>query len=212
MLILYSKISEHLHENIIKQYLNYFDKDFQNKILNYRRWQDAQLSLLGRVLLLNFFEENGISSNEINNIHYNKFGKPFLKGNSSFFNISHSGDIAVCAISDKSEIGIDIEVISNIEIDDFKPQFTENEWNKIISSNNKKETFFEYWTQKEAVIKAHGDGLTLPLNTFDIVDNITHINGEKYYLKEIKIDKQYRCYISQKMDVFEISIKEILIS
>lgn len=212
MILFYSKISEKFHENIIKKYLNDFDELFIKKTLSYRRWQDAQLSLLGRRLLLEGFKEYEISSNEINNLVYNKFGKPFLKNNPVFFNISHSGDFVICAINDKSEIGIDIEIISDIEIDDFKPQFTENEWNKIISSNNKKETFFEYWTQKEAVIKAHGDGLTLSLNTFDILDNITHINGEKYYLKEIKIDKQYKCYISQKMDVFEISIKEILIS
>ncbi|MFV8347176.1 4'-phosphopantetheinyl transferase family protein [Flavobacterium sp. ZB4P13] len=211
MLLLYSKISEHFHENIIEKYLNYFDKDFQRKILSYRRWQDAQLSLIGRVLLLKLFEENGISSDEINNIHYNKFGKPFLKGNSLFFNISHSSDIVVCVISNKCEIGIDIEVISDIEISDFESQFTEKEWNKIISSNNKKDTFFDYWTQKEAVVKANGNGLMLSLKSFDILENKAVINGENYYLKEIKIDEQYKCYISKKMNIFEISIKEISI-
>ncbi|OXG09136.1 4'-phosphopantetheinyl transferase [Flavobacterium araucananum] len=212
MLLLYSKISEDAHDSIVKQYLNDFDQDFQKKILRYRRWQDSQLSLLGRLMLLKAFEEYGICGAEINNLEYNKFGKPFLKTKAVFFNISHSGDFVICAVSKKSEIGIDIEKMTAIDLADFKPQMTADEWSRVVESENKRTSFFEYWTQKEAVIKAHGHGLTLPLKSFEVLDNKTMIDGEDFYLKEIEINEEYKCYISQSIAIDEILIKEILIN
>lgn len=212
MLLLYSKISEDAHDSIVKQYLNDFDQDFQKKILRYRRWQDSQLSLLGRLMLLKAFEEYGICGAEINNLEYNKFGKPFLKTKAVFFNISHSGDFVICAVSKKSEIGIDIEKMTAIDLADFKPQMTADEWSRVVESENKRTSFFEYWTQKEAVIKAHGNGLTLPLKSFEVLDNKTMIDGEDFYLKEIEINEEYKCYISQSIAIDEILIKEILIN
>jgi 4'-phosphopantetheinyl transferase len=212
MLLLYSKISEDAHDSIVNQYLNDFDQDFQKKILRYRRWQDSQLSLLGRLMLLKAFEEYGICGAEINNLEYNKFGKPFLKTKAVFFNISHSGDFVICAVSKKSEIGIDIEKMTAIDLADFKPQMTADEWSRVVESENKRTSFFEYWTQKEAVIKAHGHGLTLPLKSFEVLDNKTMIDGEDFYLKEIEINEEYKCYISQSIAIDEILIKEILIN
>ncbi|MEP6804720.1 MAG: 4'-phosphopantetheinyl transferase superfamily protein, partial [Flavobacterium sp.] len=183
MLLLYSKVSEDAHSSIVKQYLNNFDLDFQKKILSYRRWQDSQLSLLGRLMLIKAFEEYGISSAEVNNLEYNDYGKPFLSSKALFFNISHSGDFVICAVSKRSEIGIDIEKMTAIDLADFKLQMTYNEWSRIVHSENKRKSFFEYWTQKEAVIKAHGQGLTLPLKSFEVLDNKTMIDGEDFYLK-----------------------------
>lgn len=212
MLLLYSKISEDAHSSIIRQYLKNFDLDFQKKVLSYRRWQDTQLSLLGRLMLIKALEEYGISSAEVNNLEYNKFGKPFLSSKAIFFNISHSGDFVICAVSKKSEIGIDIEQMTVIDVDDFKLQMTTDEWSRVVESENKRNSFFEYWTQKEAVIKAHGHGLTLPLKSFEVVDNKTIIDGKDFYLKEVEINKEYKCYISQRIAFGEILIKEFLIN
>jgi 4'-phosphopantetheinyl transferase len=88
---------------------------------------------------------------------------------------------------------------------------TEIEWNKIVLSDNKKEAFFEYWTQKEAVLKAQGHGLIVPLKSFEVLDNTTEINGEKYYLSEVKIDKNYKCHISLKTDGTKIYLKRIIL-
>lgn len=211
MLVLYSEISEKAHESRMQKYLDFVGSKFINKILNYRRWQDRQSFLLGRLMLAECFKIYGLSSNEINNLQYTNFGKPFLSSNAVFFNISHSGNFVVCAITDKSEVGIDIQLISTITLDDFKSQLTEKEWSKILLSDNKNEAFFDYWTQKEAVIKAHGSGLSLPLKSFDVLDNTTSINGEKYYLKEFYIAKRYKCYIAQKENIFDFSIKEFQI-
>jgi 4'-phosphopantetheinyl transferase len=206
--IYYSYLSEENHESLLENYLLNFSKDYQEKIKRFRRWQDAQSSLLGRILLLKGIEEVGLFWPLDKEIRYTKCNKPYFEDNLIQFNISHSGEIVVCALSHENEIGIDIEIVTDVEIDDFKFLMTEMEWDKISSSNNKKNVFFDYWTQKEAVIKAHGHGLTIPLNSFEIIDNMTKIHGEKFYLKEIKIDEKYKCTISQKANINEISVEK----
>lgn len=207
--IYYSYLSLENHENLLQNELAKFPIAFQEKIKRYRRWQDAQLSLLGRVLLLKGIKEIYHQNYQNNEMKYSKYNKPYFEEDSIQFNISHSGDIVICAIDDKLEIGIDIEKVSNIKIDDFTSQFSVNEWNKILLSNDNREAFFEFWTQKEAVIKSHGNGLAIPLESFEISNNEAIINKEIFYLKEIKIDSQYKCHISSKAGFGEVSIKQI---
>ena len=92
-------------------------------------------------------------------LDFNK--KPYLASHPYlFFNISHSEDYAVIAISNK-KIGIDIEYMS----EDFKytellPDiFDNNEIVSIENSANTKETFYTLWTRKEAFVKALGKGI-----------------------------------------------------
>lgn len=206
--ICYSYLSEENHESLLKNDLPKFSEDYQEKIKRYRRWQDVQLSLLGRILLFKGIEEIYKQKPHDKVIKNTKYNKPYFEDDLIQFNISHSGDIVVCALSDEHEIGIDIEIVTDIEIDDFKFQMTEKEWGKIMMSSNKKDSFFCYWTQKEAVIKAHGHGLSIPLKSFEISANTTQINEEKFFLKEIEIDQQYKCYISLKTNINEISVKK----
>jgi 4'-phosphopantetheinyl transferase len=205
--IYYTYLSEENHEDLLKFYLPKFPIAYQEKIKQYRRWQDAQLSLLGRILLFNSIEEVYRHNPHDKVIKHTKYSKPYFEDNLIQFNISHSGEIVVCVLSDEYEVGIDIEIMTDIVVDDFKSQMTENEWNNIIK-NNKKEAFYDYWTKKEAVIKAHGGGLTIPLKSFEIFNNTTKINDEIYNLKEIKIDKKYKCYISLKEDINDIYVIE----
>lgn len=209
--IYYSYLSEENHENLLKNDLLKFTADFQEKIMRYRRWQDAQSSLLGRILLFHAIEEIYKDNPHNKVIKRTKYSKPYFDDDLIHFNISHSGDIVVCALSDKHEMGIDIEIITDIGVDDFKFQMTECEWNEIVLASNSKDAFFDYWTKKEAVIKAHGEGLTIPLKSFEILDNATKINEEKFYLKEVKIDEKYKCHISLKTTIGEINLKEKII-
>lgn len=66
-------------------------------------------------------------------------------------------------------------------------------------SKNSNEAFFNFWTQKEAVIKSHGHVLSIPLKSFEILDNVTKIDGEKFYLTELKMDEKYKCDLSLKI-------------
>lgn len=211
--ILYSYISEEHHPYLLKEIAPRFSYDFQKKILKYRRWQDAQLSLLGRVLLWSSLKK--LSDDLcIEDVRYNSYKKPYFENENIKFNISHSGNMVVCVITENNEIGIDVELLQDINVEDFKVQMTPLEWQNVISSNNVKDAFFNYWTQKEAVIKAHGMGLSIPLNSFEVIENRTKINEDYFFLKEIDLDINYKCHLasSNKIDTSLIDIKKVDLS
>jgi 4'-phosphopantetheinyl transferase len=95
-------------------------------------------------------------------------GKPYLKPNSAdtglYFNLSHSNDVALLGIVLNRQIGVDIEFIrplSNMESIAGR-YFSESEMNMILNSPEKErdQIFFNYWTMKEAYLKATGEGIT----------------------------------------------------
>lgn len=195
--ILYSYISEDNHDYLIKNYLNGFPEDFQEKIVSFKRWQDAQLSLLGR-LLLNYGLQKKDKNYKNKTLSYTSYDKPFFDGNMTKFNISHSGEIVVCVISEANDVGIDVEIINEINIQDFEAQMTKTEWNNLMIIENKKAAFFDFWTQKEAAIKANGKGLSIPLKSFEVINYHTKINEECFFLKEIFLDEKYKCHLAFK--------------
>ncbi len=208
--ILYTSIKEDKHKNLLSSYLSSFSPSFQNKIGRYRRWQDAQLSLLGRVLLSKGMEQFNDSFKE-SDLVYTDFNKPYLNNSNISFNISHSGEYVICVLTDLGEVGIDIEKINPIEISGFKSQMTRNEWDYVSNAENSQASFFKYWTQKEAIIKAHGKGLSVPLTSFEVQNNKTVIDAEDFFLKKIQINDEYDCHLALKnnLETTEITIQEI---
>lgn len=107
---------------------------------------------------------------------YGVHGKPALSSRFADsdlrFNVSHSDDVAIYAFSIGREIGVDIEVVRSIpDADDIAAQFfsrCENAAYLDLESSDKPLGFFCCWTRKEAFIKANGDGLYHPLDSFDV--------------------------------------------
>jgi 4'-phosphopantetheinyl transferase len=92
------------------------------------------------------------------------------------FNLSHSRDVAVCAVALERDIGVDVERIDRggqtVSLADrfFSP--AEVTALHQVAPAEQVERFFAYWTLKEAYIKARGMGLSLPLEqfSFDLSD------------------------------------------
>lgn len=104
---------------------------------------------------------------------YNEFGKPGIVNNNYLhFNISHSQNVALFAFTKKFNIGVDVEFVNpNIEVKDIATNFfSENEILKLLVLPEKQQTlgFFNCWTRKEAFIKAVGEGLSFPLDKFEV--------------------------------------------
>jgi 4'-phosphopantetheinyl transferase len=104
---------------------------------------------------------------------YTSHGKPSLVGDHNLnFNLSHSGKLALYAITRRRDLGIDIEWMrpdfSGIEIAEH--YFSKNEVAvfRRLPENLRPDAFFTCWTRKEAYIKAIGEGLSCPLDTFDV--------------------------------------------
>jgi len=177
-------------------------------VSRFYRWQDAQLSLLGRVLLCEGLKNFDLTYDNLD-LDYTKFNKPYFKNSKTKFNISHSGEIVICALTNDVEIGIDIEIMNETNLEDFKSQMTINEWQIIINSEDKTRSFFKYWTEKEAVIKSHGNGLSIPLKSFEVSNDKTEIDNQVFYLKSLPIDENYYCCISSTVD-FKSEVIKVL--
>jgi len=105
---------------------------------------------------------------------YNSHGKPFLANEDTFvrFNLSHSGALALYAVTCGREIGIDVEYVSeDVDIAGLGARFFSTSEVAALNSlpaDQKQRAFFACWTRKEAYIKARGEGLSVALDGFSV--------------------------------------------
>ena len=107
---------------------------------------------------------------------YSDYGKPSLAPTSDqtalSFNLARSDRLALYAITRGREIGVDLERIRPVpETEQIAERFFsahENAAFRTLPAEQKQEAFFTCWTRKEAYIKARGEGLSLPLDQFDV--------------------------------------------
>ena len=106
----------------------------------------------------------------------NEYGKPFISEDQNpekiQFDLSHSGDMIIYAISKGRNIGIDIQEIKDSDsvIDIVEHYFSETEKSafRSLPDEQKLKGFHSCWARKEAYIKALGLGLSYPLNSFSM--------------------------------------------
>jgi 4'-phosphopantetheinyl transferase len=102
---------------------------------------------------------------------YGKRGKPFLAECDVKFNVSHSDNLAVFAITIEGDVGVDIEKIEMDAKENIaKRFFSAKEFAHLqaLPQNKKITAFYHIWAKKEALIKALGEGLYAPLETFSV--------------------------------------------
>jgi len=137
---------------------------------------DRSKFIVGRgILRLILSKYSGILPSQIKFI-YNEFEKPSLeKGQNSMFlefNTSHSASFITIGITIVAQIGIDIENLERKSdlLELAKRYFAEGEFINLISlpKDLMIEGFYNCWTRKEAFIKAIGNGLSHPLDTFEV--------------------------------------------
>ena len=109
-------------------------------------------------------------------LRYGAHGKPELAGRFARsglrFNVSHCDDVAVYAFSCGPEVGIDVEAIRALpDAEAIARRFfsrRENAAYLALDQRDRPLGFFQCWTRKEAFIKALGEGLSHPLDSFDV--------------------------------------------
>ena len=106
----------------------------------------------------------------------NAYGKPALHdaygGTRVCFNMSHSYDLAVYAITRGRAVGIDVERLRDgVASQEIAARFFSQQeiaTLRALPTAIQQHAFFLCWTRKEAYIKARGQGLSLPLSQFDV--------------------------------------------
>lgn len=170
-------------------YLHRLPETERSKVLRYRRHQDAYLSVLGKALLMRGLADSDYDYNLIHNYKITAFGRPYMLSGPKF-NISHSGNVAVCALSENA-VGADIEEVKQIDIDLFVDYFIPEEWNFIQTAPNPIAAFYTLWCQKEAVVKADGKGLSNSLKDVVTLRHQTELNETIYHTQLHSIYPDY---------------------
>jgi 4'-phosphopantetheinyl transferase len=105
---------------------------------------------------------------------YGSYGKPSLADNADGieFNLAHSADLAVLAITPGSAVGIDLEYQQRrFDLDGIARRFFapgEVARLEALPPAARPAAFFRCWTRKEAYLKAHGAGLSVALDSFEV--------------------------------------------
>ena len=138
--------------------------------------RDASRFIVARARLRQLLAQRlGVRAQAVE-FEYGAYGKPVLSrrfaDSDLHFNVSHCDDVAAYAFSCGHAIGIDVEAVREIsDADNIAARYfsrLENATYRSLEPCDRPLGFFNCWTRKEAVVKAFGDGLSLPLDRFDV--------------------------------------------
>lgn len=182
-------IEQHFDELVERLY-----PERKSRVLAFRRKEPAYVSVVAGLLLQELVEKQlGIRPDELV-LEKNENGKPWIKDYPEFyFNISHAGDYVVLAYGDVP-LGVDIEQIrgkENLRV--ARRCFTEREYayvsgQKEVDDSLSAERFFYLWTMKESYLKLTGDGISVPLNSFEIDPEQKTVIGTSYRYFMLRMD------------------------
>ena len=94
-------------------------------------------------------------------------GRPCIPGASFDFNLSHSGDWVLCAVSDR-RVGIDVQIHAAVRDSVLRRCYSTKERAAVAASSDPRRTFYDIWTGKEAFAKYTGEGLKRLLQAEDL--------------------------------------------
>ena len=181
---IYDKINiSNWNEAEIQNKLDLLPIFFKNKILKYSTLIKKQQRIQALELLQIAFSEQKLEQNIFNldAIQYSEKGKPFIN-NQVDFSFAYSENIVLVGLIHKGKIGVDVEKCKPINLIDYKDFFTKLEWKNIMNADNKDKLFYHFWTRKEAVTKALGEGMLMDFNSFEVIESEIKIHNETLYL------------------------------
>lgn len=156
----------------------------QAKALRYRKRADYASCVIVYALL-NKLLQRCYGMDDVPEIAYGAFGKPFFKHYQDiYFNMSHCRDGCVCGISD-SPIGVDIQDIRHVSEDVIRRVCCHEERKLPSASDLSASAFISIWAQKEAYVKMTGAGLWENLrfiNTLQLKDRILLLEDSGNYI------------------------------
>ncbi len=200
--ILYTRCKK-MEGSVYNEKLSELSQEMIIKNGKYKRWQDAHAHLYGKLLLVAGLKHLGIKKS-LKDLMISEYGKPYFKDQFFSFNISHSEDYIVCVASkeEQNNLGIDLEKIKPIAFNEFENVWTEKEKKSLVNLKQ----FYTYWTRKEAVIKADGRGMQIPLNKIDVTKLEVIIDDKPHYLKHIAFDDAYEMHIASMTRLAHVDV------
>ena len=181
----------------------------RKRIAGFRNDKVRRSKMLGESMVRSIlFRERGMTPEDYS-IVLGEHGKPYVVGMPEpfYFNISHSGDYVVCAVSDR-EIGIDIERIGKVRMEVARRFFHPEEIKVLeaLPESRQTDAFFSYWSVKEAFLKYTGAGLSASLSVFEVLFEGNRVRVQcpggagEVWIRACPVDEEYKCYVCSAMD------------
>ncbi len=164
-------------EELVAKYAQCLAEDEQHRAARFRFEADRRKFVVARGAMRHLLSERLGCRAIALTFDYGKHGKPkttvsSTKGRNFHFNLSHSGEMALCALGGDRTVGIDIEKVRPIQrLESIMERcLVETEKAKVISQpvDQQAHDFLQYWTCKEAYLKAIGVGLSQLMTTVEI--------------------------------------------
>jgi len=185
--------------------------DDQQRLARYVFRADRLRSLTGRLLLTELSQAMGYKGNILSKVVILRNGRPCVSAGPDF-NISHAADRVVCAASWETRVGVDIESIREIRLEDFKDQMTQDQWASIQDSSNPTYQFFRIWTMKESAVKADGGGLSIPFHAMETDCKRVTTPGKCWHLTELDFGYGYVGWLAAADAEVELKITSRAVS
>jgi len=173
--------------DLLDSFLNHLSDDEVSRANKFRFEKDRSVYITAKYLLRTLLGQLLLVDPKKIVFEYSEFDKPFYSNTQKLeFNVSHSGNQIIIGLAKGLTIGVDIEKVkSDFDVIDLAENFFSKEEIKALSQTEESEkfqAFYRCWTRKESFIKAVGEGLSYPLDSFAVTMN-DHENA-----KFIKID------------------------
>ena len=188
-------LNDHIDELDIAVALQQVSPQRAAYALRYRHELDQRLSLAVFLLLQQALREE-YGMREVPEFAYEPNGKPYLKKHPEIhFNLSHCSRAAMCVVADHP-VGCDIEAVPDeLDMEFCRYCFSDEEVAAILASYTPTITFTTLWTQKEALLKLTGIGLSdmSQLSTFHLSPFTSHLSPFTFHLSppHVSPDRSY---------------------
>jgi len=206
--VLFARFQEKMKPSAWERWLATLPRTLHSSILRYRRWQDQQLHLFGKLLLKKGAQAAG-AAGALESLQTDINERPFCDGPIDF-NISHAGEVAVCAVGCGVRLGIDVEKVAEIDFGAYESYMTADEWRRIEASARPLREFFTYWTIKESVMKADGRGMDIPLETILVREGFARLDLRRWRLHAVPLCPGYVCHLATDRAGVEVSVGEVV--
>lgn len=166
----------------LEEYISYLSGDEYLRASRFKRKSDQKKFILIRGHLRWLLSRKiGESPSEIQFV-YGLNRKPQLPSNRCYFNVSHSKQTFLIAISPSTPVGVDIEEYRNVHGVDHPIFFHQDEraYLQQLKSSEKQMGMLWLWTRKEALCKATGEGLTTDLSDTSLLQDEIEYKGQSY--------------------------------
>jgi 4'-phosphopantetheinyl transferase len=199
--------------------LSHLSFEKQSRIPRFIRDQDRMCALGADILARTTICSTLGIKNAVITFTKNEFGKPILENHPSLhFNVSHSGDVVLCAFDDKP-IGVDVEKMKDRGLEIAGRFYSKKEYSWLMSKKEgeRAECFFDLWTLKESYIKALGKGISKGLRSFTIHPEGQSISIEddedknactKYYFRQYFVKNGFKAAVCAQNSAFPEKIME----